>query len=86
MSRVPNMNAGLAYPAIHWTNKSPPPKMTNVSIAVIVPMRMDAWRTRCATNVLMPCLSPAPCAVIAQSAPVALFLQPLFVAFMAQMR
>ena len=30
MSRVPNMNAGLAYPAIHWTNKSPPPKMTNL--------------------------------------------------------
>jgi hypothetical protein len=23
MSRVPNMNAKLAYPAIHWTNKSP---------------------------------------------------------------
>jgi hypothetical protein len=85
------MNAGLAYPAIHWTNKSPPPKMTNVSIAVTMPMRMDAWRTRCATNVLMTCRRPharyysfnarlSYCLYRMNS------LQQLFVAFMAQMR
>ena len=62
INRVPSMNVGLADPAIHWSNRSPPPKMANAKIAMMTLIRIDIWRTRCATDDLLMASRQSPCA------------------------